>query len=101
MGVGQHPIPELMKSKRRVCGYQRKDFVGPDALIIERIDSWPDCKQYNSAEREHESVLTERMPYACEPIAASRCEMPNRRLKSIVRDRNCPAGSGYVATDHL
>ena len=44
---------------------------------------------------------SERKPYARGPVAASRCEVTNRRLRSIVRDRNCTGRRGQVATDHL
>jgi hypothetical protein len=49
---------------------------------------------YNCTERQREAVLAKRKPYAREPVAASRCEVPNRRLRSIVGDRNCTGGAG-------
>src|SRR6516162_3907952 len=69
--------------------------------MIESIDPQPGCKQYGTAERLREAVLTERKLYAPKPVAASRCEVPNRRLRSIVRDRNCTGRRGQVVTDHL
>src|SRR5260370_28472555 len=57
--------------------------------MIEGVESQPGCKQHDTAERQRGAVLAERKPGAAKPVGASRCEAPNRRPRSIVRDRNC------------
>jgi hypothetical protein len=41
MSVGQHSVPELAERQRRVRDHQRRDFVGPQALKVERIGPYP------------------------------------------------------------
>jgi len=63
MSVRQHSIPELIERQRRVRDRQRKDFVGPQALKIERIGTQSGPKRNDSEEPNCEAVPVE--PSAC------------------------------------
>jgi catechol 2,3-dioxygenase-like lactoylglutathione lyase family enzyme len=67
MGVGDYPIPKLTKREGRVGCYERKDFVGPKALITESVDSQPSSEQYDTAEPKRETVLSYPSPKSTTP----------------------------------
>ena len=58
MGVGEDPIPELSESEIRVGRHERKNFVGPKALITESVKSQPSSEQHDNAEPYGKTVLS-------------------------------------------